>query len=134
MYLQLAWKFEHNMNPIDHVKHPDNKDTWPLPKQVRLQPAISSILSSHPFPKGIFLINFARFFFFKLKLSVCTARFSPCCEHCQISHGTHHTAISADVLHERSNWFCLFYAVRITAKEQQPTAQCSLPLPKRHLD
>lgn len=122
------------MNPIDHVTHPHNKAAWSLPKQVRLQPATSSILSSHPFPKCTFFDEFYHIFCFKLKLSLCTARFSPCHQHCQVSHGAHHTAISADVLCERFNWFCLFYAVGIREKEQQPTAQRLLPLPKRHLD
>lgn len=81
-----------------------------------------SILSSHPFPKD-FLDEFYWYFCFMPKLSLCTARFSPCHEHCQVSHGAHHTAMSADALCETSNWFCLFYAVRITEKT---TAHCSV--------
>lgn len=92
-----------------------------------------SILSSHPFPKD-FLMNF-------------TGIFASCQSWFFVLPGSHHAmsiAKSAMGLTTQQSLlrlcvrhligFAYFMLWELQKKKQQPTAQCLLPLPKRHLD
>lgn len=130
-HLQL---FGHNVNLVDHMKLPDSKAAWSFTKVSQI--SVSSLIQSlHPSIQQEYLQdeNY-HFFSFNLKLHLSTDRSSPSKQHRQVSCRAHNTAVTADILHERSNWFQLFHAVELQKEYDSPLLSVCLPLPKRHLD